>query len=112
MASRSATAVADSATARVARGLMAVVGVGPAASAVEAAGAAFCFRLRFRSLERSMGAAVSSAVSDCPSLNHSRIVAWRPALSVDMWFLTLSIPSAAHFSMIVLLGTPSSFARM
>src|SRR5690554_6013214 len=49
------------------------------------------------------------AVTLAPSVNHSRMVASRPADRAAMWFFS-SIPSARHLSSTSLLVTPSSRA--
>jgi hypothetical protein len=61
---------------------------------------------------RSTFSAVSTEVAWAPELNHSRIVASRPAEMTERWFLTLSsgIPSARHLATIALASIPRSFA--
>ncbi|MBA7689548.1 hypothetical protein ES703_98056 [subsurface metagenome] len=72
------------------------------------------FRFTFfliRTLSRSTFLDVSTVVIFSPSLNHSRIVAVRPADITDIWFFT-SRPSSWHFLTIAALFTPSSLAKM
>jgi len=57
---------------------------------------------------------VSTAVEGEPELHHSRMVASRPADTVDMWSLMVvaGMPSAWHLATMALDSMPSSFARL
>ena len=73
---------------------------------------AFLVAAFFLGLARTFSMSTFSVVSTAEWLdppNHSRIVASRPILTLDMW-LFMGMPSAWHFSRMALDLTPSSFA--
>ncbi len=61
---------------------------------------------------RSTFSATSTEVVWAPELNHSLIVASRPAETTDMWVSILGISSALHLAMIALESIPRSFAML
>ena len=70
----------------------------------------FAFALAF---DTSTFAAVSIAEDDVAeeSLNHSEMVAERPAETADMWFTISGTPSSVHFITMSLELTPNFFAK-